>query len=68
MHTIAYLIFPFVLTASIIGFTHPASHIHPLGFIVQIFCVARCIPLCMPYMVRTPWAATPSRTSTTTLT
>ncbi|KAH7096037.1 membrane bound O-acyl transferase family-domain-containing protein [Paraphoma chrysanthemicola] len=57
MHPIVYLIAEVVLTVLIIGFTQPHSHLRPVGLLLVMLCVTRCIPGCMPYMVRTPWAA-----------
>jgi len=57
MHPITCLGLQFVLTVLVIAFTQPNSHLRPFGFIIQILCVVWCIPLCMQYMKRTPWAA-----------
>jgi hypothetical protein len=57
MHPIVYLIAEIVLTVLIIGFTQPYSPLRPAGLLIITLCVIRCIPGCMPYMVRTPWAA-----------
>jgi hypothetical protein len=57
MHPIFYLMAEFVLTVLIIGFTQAHSSLRPAGLLLITLCVIKCIPSCMPYMVRTPWAA-----------
>lgn len=57
MHPILYLIAEFVLTVLIIGFTQAYSPLRSAGLLLITLCVIKCIPSCMSYMVRTPWAA-----------
>lgn len=57
MHPIIYLIAEIALIIFIIGFTQPHSPLRLAGLIPITLCVVQCIPECMPYMVRTPWAA-----------
>lgn len=57
MHPLIYLFVEIALTVFIIGFTTPFSALRPAGLIINTLCVVQCIPNCMPYMVRTPWAA-----------
>ncbi|KAF1962570.1 hypothetical protein CC80DRAFT_589074 [Byssothecium circinans] len=57
MHPIIYLVTQIILTVLVIGFSTPYAVLRPTGFVFMTFCVYRCIPGCMPYMTRTPWAA-----------
>ncbi|KAF2691970.1 hypothetical protein K458DRAFT_482614 [Lentithecium fluviatile CBS 122367] len=57
MHPILYLVFQLILTVFITGFTQPDSRLRPIGLVGSTLCVVQCIPLCMTYMVRVPWAA-----------
>lgn len=57
MHPFIYLIVEIVLTVLVVGFVPPSSALRVAGLIAVTFCVVRCIPECMHYMVRTPWAA-----------
>jgi hypothetical protein len=41
----------------VIGFTAADSRLRLGGLLFSIVCVLQCIPLCMLYMKRTPWAA-----------
>ncbi|KAF2499668.1 hypothetical protein BU16DRAFT_279495 [Lophium mytilinum] len=57
MHPIVYLFAEIAITVFVIGFTPPNSLFRLVGLLAVAFCVFQCIPLCMPYMIRTPWAA-----------
>ena len=57
MHPVIYIILEFFTTVLVIGFTSSHSIVRLGGLLVSIFCVVQCIPLCMLYMRRTPWAA-----------
>lgn len=57
MHPVLYLVAEFTLTTFVIGFTAPRSPIRPVSLLLIVYWVYQCIPLCMEYMVRTPWAA-----------
>ncbi|KAH7385344.1 membrane bound O-acyl transferase family-domain-containing protein [Phaeosphaeria sp. MPI-PUGE-AT-0046c] len=57
MNPLIYLFIEIALTVFIIGFTAPFSALRPVGLLIITLCVIRCIPNCMPYMIRTPWAA-----------
>lgn len=57
MHPLIYLFVEIALTVFIIGFTAPSSALRPAGLVINTLCVLRCLPACIPYMIRTPWAA-----------
>lgn len=57
MHPIIYLVSEFMLTVFVIGFTPPTSRLRLVGLLLVALCVIHCIPQCMPYMIRTSWAA-----------
>lgn len=57
MHPVIYLVTELFLTMFVVGFTTPYSILRPTGLLLCTLCVVRCIPGCMPYMTRTPWAA-----------
>ena len=57
MHPIVYLILEFITTVLVIGFTASNSRARLGGLLISVFCVVQCIPSCMLYMERTPWAA-----------
>lgn len=57
MHPGFYLVAEFVTAVLVIGFTPADSNLRLWGLAWNIFCVFKCIPLCMQYMVRTPWGA-----------
>lgn len=57
MHPILYLPAEGALTILIIGFTAPSSPLRPAGLVLIAYWLYKCVPLCMPALVRTPWAA-----------
>ncbi|KAF2464157.1 uncharacterized protein BDR25DRAFT_98668 [Lindgomyces ingoldianus] len=57
MHPIIYLVSEFILTVFVVGFTHPTSRLRLIALLPVALCMVCCIPQCMPYMIRTPWAA-----------
>ena len=56
MHPTLYLLSVFLSTALAVGYTNPKSQLRFVGFVFVAFCVFRCVPSCMSYMERTPWA------------
>ena len=57
MRPIIYLVIEIILTVLLVGFIPPLSALCMAGLLVITLCVVRCIPQCMPYIIRTPWAA-----------
>ncbi|OCK82941.1 hypothetical protein K432DRAFT_470169 [Lepidopterella palustris CBS 459.81] len=56
-HPVLWLVAEIAISTFVVGFTLPSSFIRPASLSLMVLCLWQCLPKCVEYMIRSPWAA-----------